>query len=137
VALSVLARQRFTALAGLFSLVQVLAYVLICASLVRLRRRAASSPAPSAPAPAASPGGAVSAGAAPFRVPLGRTGLVIMMTPVFAIAAFVVGEQIWNGGRLAPRQMALDLALFGSGPLTYALFARRRRGGEPPVPPSR
>jgi amino acid transporter len=124
VALSVLARQRFTSLTGLFSLVQVLAYVLICAALLRLRR-VAPPPGPSS-ASAASAGGSVSSQAAPFRVPLGRAGLLLMMTPVFAIAAFVVGQQIWNGGRLSPRQLALDLAVFGSGPLTYALFRRPR-----------
>jgi hypothetical protein len=110
-ALSLLARQSFTALAGLFSVVQVLAYILICASLLRLRRRAAGS------TPTAG-----------FSVPLGRTGLLLMMAPVFAIAAIVVGQTIWNGGRFEPRQMAIDVALFGSGPLTYALFARRRGG---------
>jgi amino acid transporter len=110
-ALSLLARQSFTALAGLFSVVQVLAYILICASLLKLRRRAAGS----------APG-------AGFSVPLGRTGLLLMMMPVFAIAAIVVGQTIWNGGRLEPRQMVIDIALFGSGPLTYALFARRRGG---------
>jgi amino acid transporter len=116
-ALSLLARQSFTALAGLFSVVQVLAYILICASLLKLRRRAAGS----------APG-------AGFSVPLGRTGLLLMMMPVFAIAAIVVGQTIWNGGRLEPRQMVIDIALFGSGPLTYALFARRRGGGERPFP---
>jgi len=113
VALSVLARQSFTALAGLFSVVQVLAYILICAALLRLRRSGAGSASPSA-----------------FSVPLGRTGLLLMMTPVFAIAAVVVGQKIWNGGRFEPRQMAIDIALFGSGPLTYALFAGRRERGE-------
>ncbi len=136
-ALSVLARQRFASLTGLFSLVQVLAYVLICASLVRLRRRDASSPVPPAASPASAARGTGSDAAAPFRVPLGRAGLLIMMAPVFAIAAFVVGQQVWNGGRLAPRQMLLDLALFGSGPVTYALFGRRRGRAEQPSPPSR
>jgi len=117
VALSVLARQSFTALAGLFSVVQVLAYILICAALLRLRRSGAGSTSPSA-----------------FSVPLGRIGLLSMMTPVFAIAAVVVGQKIWNGGRFEPRQMAIDIALFASGPLTYALFAGRRGGGGEALP---
>jgi amino acid transporter len=121
VALSLLARQPFAALAGLFSLVQVLAYILICASLLRLRG-SGPTPAPSAEAP--------------FRVPLGRAGLLVMMLPVFAIGTYVVGQQVWNGGHIEPRQIAVDLALFGSGPLTYALFRRRRPAGDRPAGPS-
>jgi amino acid transporter len=113
IALTFLTRIRFVELTGLFSLVQVLAYVLIFAALLRLRARPAG-------------GG----GAAPFIIPLGRAGLVVMMLPGFAIALWVVAQRFWNGGRFEGRQMLLDLAVFASGPVTYFVF-RRRRGPLP------
>ena len=127
VLLSLLARVHFDALAGIFSVVQALAYVLICASLLRLRRAAASPPGTVAP-------GAAPAGAVPFRVPIGNGGLAILMMPVFVIAAFVVGKQLWNDGQVDLLQVLVDFALFGSGPLTYALFRRAPRGSDRPLP---
>jgi amino acid transporter len=133
VALSVLTRVRFVELTGLFSLVQVLAYVLIYLSLLKLRRRPGGAPAVAAddPAPAAP---VAAGGTAPFRIPLARRWLLPMMIPSFCIAAFVVGQQVWNGGVFDAGKAATDALLFGSGPLTYLVFRRRSAGL--PDPPS-
>jgi amino acid transporter len=108
--LSLLIRERFDELAGLFSLVQVLAYCLICAALLRLRDRP--------PAAASRPAG--------FRIPLGRTALILMMIPTFLIACFVLLERFWNAGVLDARRFGLDLLAFASGPATYLLFRKKR-----------
>src|SRR5262245_30385684 len=103
IALSLLSRGSFVWLAGLFSLVQVLAYVLIFASLLRLRVR------PAAPVTSGERDAAVHAGSpAPFTIPLGMAGLVAIMTPGCLIAAWVVAQRFWNGGRFDGRQAILD-----------------------------
>ena len=131
-ALSLLACLPFAALAGLFSLVQVLAYVLICAALLRLRRLAARGEAPPGFA-AAAPGRA-----RVFRVPLGPGGLLALMLPVFTLTAYVVVRQLWPEGGPDLKAIATDLLVFASGPLTYALFGwRARKGGaEGPLRPA-
>ena len=108
VLLSILSRERFDELTGLFSLVQVLAYALICAALLRLRSRGAPDPRG-------------------FRIPLGGGALLLMMVPSFLITAFVVVERFWNGGVLDAGRIGLDLLVFASGPLTYAAFRRPSR----------
>jgi amino acid transporter len=134
-ALSLLACLPFAALAGLFSLVQVLAYVLICAALLRLRRMARlGHPAGLAPA-AAGASGAATPSHRPFRVPLGGTGLLLLMLPVFLLTAFVVARQLWPGGGLSLRMVATDLLVFASGPVTYLLFGWHARRGGPGVHP--
>ena len=112
--LSALAREGFADLTGLFSLVQVMAYILIYAALLRLRRQrvAASAAAPSAPRP--------------FTIPLGERGLILMMIPSLIITAFVVRQRIMPGGVFDGRQTVLDLLVFASGPATFFLFRRRR-----------
>jgi amino acid transporter len=124
-ALSLLAFLPFAALAGLFSLVQVIAYVLICAALLRLRRRAADgTPPPGLAAAATNPS------QRPFRVPLGATGMLLVMLPVFGLTAFVIARQLWPDGGLGLRTIATDLLVFASGPATYFLFGwHARRGG--------
>jgi amino acid transporter len=97
---------RFAQLAGVYSLVQSLSYLLIYAALFRLRRRA----------PAAETRG--------FRVPLGTGGLVAMVAPSFLIVALVLREGIFPGGVFDARQTLLDLGILASGPATYA-FSRR------------
>ena len=122
VALSVLACLPFAALAGLFSLVQVLAYVLICAALLRLRRNAVRGGGATellGPAPVA--------GRRPFRVPLGLPGMLAMLMPVFGLTAFVVVRQLWPDEGVSGRAIATDLLVFASGPLTYALVRWRAR----------
>lgn len=123
-ALSVLAFLPFQALAGLFSLVQVLAYVLICAALLRLRSRSARG---DAPAGLGLPPGPL---AKPFRVPIGLAGLTAILLPVFGLTAFVVFRQLFPDGGLDRWTLATDLLVFASGPLTYALFGWRARGGK-------
>jgi len=122
--LSLLSRQRFAELTGLFSLVQVLAYCLICAALLRLRQRSPTAGAD----PAGDMGSAVPAagGRPPFRIPLGSTALLLMMIPSFVITGFVVVERFWNAGVFDVRRIGLDLLAFASGPLTYFVFRRRR-----------
>jgi amino acid transporter len=110
--LSALSRIRFVDLAQLFSLVQVLAYALIFAALLRLRA-----------APVRPSGGAQGT---PFRIPLGTAGLVVMMLPGFAITLWVVAQRLWNGGRFDGQRALADLAVFASGPATYFMFRRRR-----------
>jgi amino acid transporter len=114
VLLSLLSREGFTELTGLFSLVQVLAYCLIYAALLRLRRRE----------PAAG------SHAGRFRIPLGNAALLLMMVPSFLITGFVVVERFWNAGVLDLRRLGLDLLAFASGPLTYLVFSRRKSSPE-------
>jgi len=109
VLLSLLSREGFIELTGLFSLVQVLAYCLIYAALLRLRRRGQDA--------GAHPGG--------FRIPLGNASLLLMMVPSFLITGFVVVERFWNAGVFDARRLGLDVLVFASGPLTYLVFKRR------------
>ncbi len=109
VILSALSRARFTELTGLFSLVQVLAYVLICAALLKLRARPAAAP-----------------GSSTFRIPLGRAGLFLMMVPTFVITLFVIAQRVAPDGVFNLKRTVFDLMVFASGPLTYLLFRRRR-----------
>ncbi|HEV8120425.1 MAG TPA: APC family permease, partial [Candidatus Polarisedimenticolia bacterium] len=114
VLLSLLARENFESLATLFTLVQVLAYVLICAALLRLRKR---------------PEWRAEAGPNRlFRIPLGDRAVFLCMTPVFALTAFVVLQRIRPGGGFTARAIATDLLVFASGPLTYALVRMGLRG---------
>lgn len=116
--LSILARENFESLAALFTLVQVLAYVLICAALLRLRKR------PDWGGVRDRAGQGVDR---PFRVPLGDGALLLCMVPVFALTAFVVLERVRPGGGFTPRAVATDLLVFASGPLTYALLRKGRK----------
>src|SRR5207245_101429 len=70
-ALSGLCLMRFSSLAGLFALVQVFAYLLIFAALLKLRAHP-SLAAGRIASPAADPARPA------FRIPLGRNGLVLM-----------------------------------------------------------
>jgi len=118
VLLSALCRARFVTLAGFFSMVQVLAYVLIYASLWRLRDR---------------PTEAGATGERPFTIPLGRAGLMLMMAPGVLIALWVVAQRFWNGGVLDLKVMVLDLAVLASGPATYLVFRRSGAASPPPA----
>jgi len=99
----------FAPLAGLFSLVQVLSYMLIYASLFRLRSR-----------PAAGMVGG-------FRIPVGRAGLVLMTAPSAALAALVIYQTLYGSEGFSWKTAALALAVFGSGPLSYVLLRKRTR----------
>jgi amino acid transporter len=106
VVLTALCGFRFAQLAGVYSLVQSLSYLLIYAALLRLRGR---------PAVGRESG---------FRIPLGTAGLVAMALPSVFLVSLVIRQGIWPGGVFDARQALLDLAIFASGPLTY-LFIRR------------
>ena len=109
VVLSALCKFRFAQLAGAYSLVQSLSYLLIYAALFRLRRR---------PPAAETPG---------FRIPLGTRGLVVLVAPSFLIVALVIQQGIWPGGRFEAGQGLLDLAILASGPASYAVLRRSSR----------
>jgi ABC-type amino acid transport substrate-binding protein len=106
VLLTALCGFRFAQLAGVYSLVQSLSYLLIYAALFRLRSRPA----------AGDPAG--------FRIPLGKAGLVAMVLPSVLIVSLVIRQGLWPDGSLNRGQAVLDLAIFASGPLTYLLFRR-------------
>lgn len=111
VVLTALCGISFARLAGVYSLVQSLFYLLIYAAFFRLRARA---DAPSA-------GG--------FRIPLGRAGLALMVAPSVLLVALVIRQGIWPGGFFDRGQALLDLVIFASGPLSYLLFRSLRRAG--------
>jgi amino acid transporter len=115
VVLTALCVLPFAKLAGLFSLVQVLCYMLIYASLFRLRSHPAA--------------GAVGG----FRIPLGRLGLLLMTAPSVALAVLVIFQSLRKGEGFDVLQAAIAVAVFASGPLSYAAF---RRKGRPAVAPS-
>jgi amino acid transporter len=122
--LSFLALQNFESLATLFTLVQVLAYVLICAALFRLRRGEEWSRARER------------AGEGPgrlFRIPFGEKALLFCIAPVFVLTAFVILERIRPEGGFTLRAIATDLLVFASGPLTYALVRMGLRRVPAPV----
>jgi amino acid transporter len=98
----------FVQLAGVYALVQALLYLLIYATLFRLRR-------------------CEGAGNGGFRIPLGTRGLCLMVAPSVVLAAALVTQGLWHGGAFDVTQALVDLAIFASGPLTYVLFRRTRR----------
>ncbi len=135
-ALSGLCRLKFSYLTGLFSIVQVLAYMLIYAALLRLRTHpprhaVGSGPAgrvvPVAAVSGGGPGGAAGSQDAerPFRIPLGIGGLVLMTLPSIVLAALVMVQSVWHDGVLDRTQAIVDLAVFASGPVTYLIFRRK------------
>jgi amino acid transporter len=105
VVLTMLCGLRFSQLAGVYALVQALAYMLIYATLFRLRARGVG-------------------GEHGFRIPLGRRGLALMVAPGVMLAAALVVRGLWHDGAFDTQQALIDLAIFASGPLTYWLFRR-------------
>jgi amino acid transporter len=106
--LTALCGTSFTQLAGVYALVQALSYMLIYATLFRLRARDSGEP-----------GG--------FRIGLGRRGLALMVAPAVLLASALVVRGLWHDGALDREQALVDLAILASGPLSYALFRRFRR----------
>ncbi len=126
VVMSALCGFSFSYLTGLFSLVQVFAYLLIYASLFRLRSR---PPLTTAGMVAVNPGtdrGRV------FRIPLGRGGLAVMTAPSVALAILVVAQSLWPGGGFNAAQALVFLLLIASGPVSYLVFRVVRRAGAAP-----
>jgi APA family basic amino acid/polyamine antiporter len=107
--LTALCALNFTELMELYSVVQVLAYVLIFASLVRLRSREGEAPGSG------------------FRIPLATPGVLVMIAPAVVLAAFVVFNSLHPVGGLGTKQMVGLVALFGSGPFAYWAFRRPGR----------
>jgi amino acid transporter len=105
---------KFSYLTAMFSMVQVLAYLLIFAALLRLR----SSPS-GAPAPENGGGG--------FRIPLGTGGLVIMIVPCVILSVLAIVQTVWDGHSFDTNQAVIDLLVLASGPVTYRLFTRSGR----------
>jgi amino acid transporter len=114
---------KFSYLTAMFSLVQVLAYLLIFAALLRLR----SHPPSSVSAPGVRK--------APFRIPFGITGIAIMTIPSIILSGLAISQTVWHDGAFDVRQAAIDLVVLASGPLTYLVFRRngQRRAAAGPV----
>ncbi len=109
VVITALCGVPFAQLAGVYSLVQSLSYLLIYAALFRLRSQS----------------GALAADG--FRIPVGRMGLALMVAPSVILVALVIREGVWPRGVFDQGQALLDLAIFASGPITYLLFRTLRR----------
>jgi amino acid transporter len=92
----------------LYSVVQVLAYMLIFASLVRLRSREGEAPGSG------------------FRIPLPTSGVLVMIAPAVLLAAFVVFNALHPASGLGTKQTIGLVVLFGSGPVAYEVFRRLR-----------
>jgi amino acid transporter len=107
VVLTTLCGISFVQLAGVYSLVQALSYLLIYATLFRLRRREPGEP-----------GG--------FRIGLGTRGLALMITPAVLLATALVARGLWHDGAFDRQQALVDAAILASGPLSYWLFRSRR-----------
>jgi amino acid transporter len=111
--LTALCGRSFAELAGVYSLVQSLSYLLIYAALFRLRRREPATREPG------------------FRIPVGSLGLALMVLPSVLLVALVIRQGLLPGGVFNPRQALLDLVIFTSGPITYWIFRRYGRGSVP------
>jgi amino acid transporter len=103
--LTTLCGLRFDQLAGVYSLVQALSYLLIYATLFRLRARDSGEP-----------GG--------FRIPLGTRGLALLAAPAVLLAMALVVRGLWHDGGFDRGQALVDLAILASGPLSFWLFRR-------------
>jgi amino acid transporter len=127
VVMSLLSLFSFSYLTGLFSLVQVFAYLLIYAALFRLRSRApVTTRGLAAPAQGAKHRG-------DFRIPLGTGGLALMTIPSVLLAALVVVQSLWPEEGFNGAQALVLFLLVVSGPLSYLGFGRIRRAGPRPV----
>lgn len=108
IVLTGLCALRFKELVGIFALVQSLAYLLIYATLFKLRAKPAES------------------GGSTFRIPLRTVGLSIMVVPSVLISALVIQQSLFPKDNSGALRALTYLLIFASGPLTYALARRRR-----------
>ncbi len=110
VALTLLALFPFANLISLYGTVQALAYLLIYAALLKLRRE-----------------GRAARGA--FRVPLGSTAFGTLMIPGALLLVAVVGlglyREIWSSGEFQPGPALLQVGVLLLGPATYAIWKAR------------
>ncbi len=108
---------KFEKLAGVFSVVQVLAYLLIFAALLRLRAHAP----PQQAMPAAGAGGR------PFRIPLGTVGLVLMIIPCVILSALAVVQSVLTDGAFDAWKGLYILVVLATGPVTFLVFRGKGR----------
>ena len=108
---------KFEKLAGVFSVVQVLAYLLIFAALLRLRAHAP----PQQAMPAAGAGGR------PFRIPLGTVGLVLMIVPCVILSALAVVQSVLTDGAFDAWKGLYILVVLATGPVTFLVFRGKGR----------
>jgi len=97
----------FVQLAGVYALVQAFSFMLIYATLFRLRRREAGKNHEG------------------FRIPVGVRGLAVMIAPSVVLAAALVTQGLWHDGAFDGQQALVDVVIFASGPVTYWLLRRR------------
>ena len=108
---------KFEKLAGVFSVVQVLAYLLIFAALLRLRAHAPPQQAMSA----------AGAGGRPFRIPLGTVGLVLMIIPCVILSALAVVQSVLTDGAFDAWKGLYILGVLATGPATFLVFRGKGR----------
>jgi amino acid transporter len=110
VVLTLLALFPFANLISLYGTVQALAYLLIYAALLKLRR-----------GPHAERDG--------FRVPLGSAAFGALMVPGAVLLVAVVGlglyREIWTAGEILAGPALLQMGVLLLGPVTYAIWKRR------------
>ena len=110
VVLTLLALFPFANLISLYGTVQALAYLLIYAALLKLRR-----------APSATPDA--------FRVPLGSIAFGALMVPgallLVAVVALGLYREIWKAGEFLAGPALLQVGVLLLGPVTYAIWKRR------------
>ena len=112
IVLTALCALPFSELMGLYSVVQALAYMLIFASLLRLRSREGD----------AGPGGG-------FRIPLPISGIVAMIAPAVGLTGLMVYNTLNPAAGLGSAQLLGLFALFASGPLAYGTLRTRMLAG--------
>jgi amino acid transporter len=95
-------------LIGIYALVQSIAYLLIYATLLKLRSKPDESEGTG------------------FRIPLAPSGLLLMILPSVLICIFVIQRGIFPDGNSDDSRIWLHLLIFASGPITYALLRWRR-----------
>jgi amino acid transporter len=122
--LSGLVLFRFDLLATLFTFVQVLAYLFIYASLLKLRWKTSGVEAVQT---ALGPEG----GRRPFRIPLGITGVTLMMLPSLLLALFAIAGGVWHDGGFDGEQAFWEAVILASGPITFVLFRWWASRGQP------
>lgn len=110
-ACSVLALMPFLNLIDIYAWLQMTSYLLIFATLLRLRRSHSTTPRP-------------------FVVPGGRPGLLLASTPPALLALFAMAYTLLPpGGGLDREQLLLGVGSILSGPAAYLVYLGCRRLG--------
>jgi|SoiMetStandDraft_5_1073268.scaffolds.fasta_scaffold32298_1 amino acid transporter len=100
---------RLDELIGIYAIVQSIAYLLIYATLIKLRYKSDKTDGTG------------------FRIPVGVGGLVLMVLPSAMIGVFVVYRGVFTEGNSDAGRILLHLLIFASGPITFFLARLRRR----------